>query len=204
MLAAGKSFLTGAAKGPVELTSYATFTKKGPSTLTEVTYSPGDLLFCASRYNYGAGQTIPGPSGWTRLSPNPDFTNLNMSWCWKVATSSSEYWYSALGDATPTSTVLVFKNGGGIGGYGVRALTYTSSTNIWYPTITMEKSDGTSFVMLANHFFTVPAGWTTISSTGLDYPLYKLNDTKVATVGGNYVGAYNQGLAAIVEIKNTP
>ena len=184
----------GAAKGPVTLSAQGAY--------NTTSYSAGDLLLFIGGNNISYQYNIPGPTGtgWTRLTPNPDFTNQNQSWTWKVATSSSEDFTGI--NTSWAANILVFKNGVSAGGYGVSSLTYTTpAQNFYAPGVTIQKTDGSSYILYS---------WTQVTPTGVTaitgyngYNYGYLTNSAISTTNQQYFGQLNQGMVAILEIKNT-
>lgn len=191
-------------KEPVTLSAYGAY--------NTTSYSAGDLLLFFSNNNIGAGLDCPVPTGpgWTKITPNPDFTNMNQSAAWKVATSSSENFSGIAGNYY--NNIFVFKNGVTLGSYAASRLTYTTPAQMFFaPTINLRKTDGSSFV-LHTFLLVVPPGISgIIPENGTyyggilpnnSYNFAKQTNTALTTIGGSYYGALNQGLHATFEISN--
>jgi hypothetical protein len=101
---------------------------------------------------------------------------------------------------------MVFKNAVSVGGYGVSSLTYTSpAVNFYAPGVTLQNTDGSSYVAYSWTLVGTPTGVTTITAPGqrYSYSWGKLTNSAISVTNQQYFGQLNQALVSILEIKNT-
>ena len=112
----------------------------GTNTATMPTHAVGDLLVVFA-YRDGSNTTPTLASGWTNIQGSGSNTN-SARMGWKIAASTGETtgtWTNA------TSTIVaVYRGADGIGG---SAITGGSSITLTFPAVTMQVTDGTSWVV---------------------------------------------------------
>lgn len=179
---------------------------KGPVTLSgiyasnSVTCTAGDLLMYSGYIAVVYGYNVPLPAGFTRLTPNPQFTNANHGMGWKIADSTGSTVNIASG-----GYVFVFKNGVSIGSYGLTTLTWTDPAQYFYdPSITLKNSDGSSYLLCCSAVVGPAAGYSVnLNITNGSYAFHQNPNSAITTSGGAYHTYTNQGLVALIEIANS-
>lgn len=181
----------------------------GTTSATPPAHQAGDV-FLAFAYRDGSTTAPTLPSGWTSIQASGANTN-SMRAAFKVAAGASE---TVTGFTSATSLVLgVYRGVDQADPIGGSAITGGASTTITYPAVTMDRSDGSSWVVGGGGhrstnvaIQTAPSGMTNVTSVSDATDEAALHDTNAGvsswSATGASVGGTSRGWRAItVELR---